>query len=66
MRTLCILIIALVCIPFVSAKETFYSSLDSAKVVEEQDGVIDGGNQLKGSLNLFSTPAKFLLDFISI
>ena len=36
MRTLFILIIALVCIPFASAKETFYSSLDSAEVVEEQ------------------------------
>lgn len=48
MRTLCILIIALVCIPFVSAKETFYSSLDSAKVVEEQDGVIDGGTFAPG------------------
>jgi len=51
MRTLCILTIAtiaLVCIPFASAEETFYCSLDSADAVEEQDGVIDGGTFAPG------------------
>jgi len=42
-KVLCILIIALVWIPFVSAKETFYASLESQDVVEAEGGTVDGG-----------------------
>lgn len=42
-RALFIFVIALVGIPFVSAKETFYCSLDSQEVVEDQDGTVTGG-----------------------
>ena len=42
-RALCIFVIALVGIPFLSAKETFYCSLDSQEVVEDQDGTVKAG-----------------------
>lgn len=54
--TLYILIIALVWMPFASAKETFYSALESAESVEKEDGVIDGGN---------FAPGKFGNGFVS-
>lgn len=43
MRTLCILIIALVCVPFAYAGETFYSALESQAAVEAEGGTVDGG-----------------------
>jgi hypothetical protein len=45
---LCILIIALVWIPFVSAEETFYSALESEESVEKEGGTIDGGKFVPG------------------
>jgi hypothetical protein len=56
MRTLCIFVITLVWIPFVSAKETFYSALESKESVEEEGGTIDGGE---------FAPAKFGNGFVS-
>jgi len=47
-RTLCILIIALVWIPFVSAEETFYSALESEESVEKEGGTIDSGSFAEG------------------
>ncbi len=46
--TLCILIIALVWIPFAFAKETFYSALESKESVEEEGGTVDGGKFVPG------------------
>ena len=42
-KVLCIFVIALVGIPFVSAKETFYCSLDSKEAVEEEGGTVKNG-----------------------
>lgn len=47
-RPLCILIIFLIWIPFVFAKETFYSALESKESVEKEGGTIDGGNFAEG------------------
>ncbi len=48
MRTLCILIIALVIIPFALAKETFYSALESKEAVEAEGATVDGGEFEQG------------------
>lgn len=56
-KVLCILIIALVWIPFVSAKETFYTSLESQDSVEAEGGTVDGGE---------FAPGKFGNGFMSI
>ena len=41
MRTLCILIAALVIVPFALAEETFYSGLESQAAVEAEGGTGD-------------------------
>ena len=48
MRTLCVFIIALVCIPFAYAGETFYCSLESKASVEAQGGEVIGGQFVPG------------------
>ena len=56
MKVLCVLIIALVWIPFVSAKETFYSALESKGSVENEGGEVIGGG---------FAPGKFGNGFVS-
>ena len=48
MRTLCVFIIALVCIPFAYAGETFYSALESKASVEAEGGEVIGGEFVPG------------------
>lgn len=47
-KILCILIIILVWIPFISAEETFYSPLESKEAVEAEGGTVDGGKFVPG------------------
>lgn len=47
-KVLYIFIIALVWIPFVSAKETFYSALESKESVEAEGGTVQGGEFASG------------------
>ena len=47
-KTLCIFIISLVWIPFVSGKETFYSALESKESVEKEGATVDGGKFVPG------------------
>ena len=48
MRTLCVFIIALFCIPFAYAGETFYSALESKESVEAEGGEVIGGKFVPG------------------
>ena len=48
MRTLCFVIIALVCVSFVSAEQTFYSALESKASVEAEGGEVIGGKFVPG------------------
>ena len=48
MRTLCIIIFALVIVPFALAGETFYSALESQAAVEAEGGTVDGGRFVPG------------------
>ena len=48
MRVLCIVIIALIWVPFAFAKETFYSALESKESVENEGGQVVGGNFAPG------------------
>ena len=48
MKTLCFIIIALFCIPFAYAGETFYTSLESKASVEAEGGEVIGGEFVPG------------------
>ena len=65
-KALCIFVIALVGIPFVSAKETFYCSLDSKGVVEDQGGTVEAGKFEKAKFGegFYSEKRVTLLPFL--
>lgn len=48
MRTLSIITIMLLCCTFASAKETFFSALESQAEVEKEGGIVDGGSFVPG------------------
>ena len=48
MRTFCIITIMLFCLSVASAKETFFSALESQAEVEKEGGTVDGGSFVPG------------------
>ena len=48
MKTLCVIAITLLCLSVASAKETFFSALESKAEVEKEGGTVAGGNFVPG------------------
>ena len=48
MKTLCVITITLLCLSVASAKETFFSALESKAEVEKEGGTVAGGNFVPG------------------
>ena len=48
MKTVCILTMMLLCLSVATAKETFFSALESKAEVEKEGGIVDGGSFVPG------------------
>ena len=48
MKTVCILAMMLLCLSVATAKETFFSALESKAEVEKEGGTVDGGSFVPG------------------
>ena len=50
MKALCVLVIVFFCVPLASAREIFFSALESKESVEEEGGTVDGGIFASGKI----------------